>query len=391
MRASSLYRIGLLMLFPAFIAIHGAFWITSYSSFAISVYAMKLVFLPFLIFCIFFNFSSIIKERGLFWYAAVVLICLILSMTTPFISGKGTNFYYYTDALGFAVTIISIPVVYVALKNKKISFGLIEKTSVQFLIIISIYIILYYFISGGMKISITPEMQIPMAIMFGAYFFSPRSGYRVPMWVFPLVFIGCLLSQLRENMVVFMLLTIICLMRWSRLARLVLGGIGTMVIIMFAINNLTEITDVKNAIISADQNNDFLDISIMQRFVEIDMVYTELQRNPLSLFLGQGFGATYENIDGKLIFYGGQVHNVHSTPAAVYLRNGLYGVILYFIVFAFASFTIFSKNNLVFRTSLCLVIMYATLFFNQYLYWNVQFGLSVAMWLYSMYRKDTES
>ena len=119
-----------------------------------------------------------------------------------------------------------------------------------------------------MKISITPEMQIPMAIIFGVYFFRSETSYRPPLWIFPLVFLGCLLSLLRENLIVFGLLTILCLFRRYRFSRWIFGSVGSVALLMIIINNLPEISLLLNAILNT-QTLGFIDTSIMQRFIEI--------------------------------------------------------------------------------------------------------------------------
>jgi hypothetical protein len=111
-------------------------------------------------------------------------------------------------------------------------------------------------------------------------------------------------------------------------------------------------------------------------------MFREMSRSWISLIFGEGFGATYENKDGVLIYYGPQVHNAHSTPFLLYFRNGFYGLLLFLIPGLIAAVTIFSRDDRLFRASLALGVMYLALLFNQYLYWGVQFGMGVALWAY---------
>lgn len=394
MTLASLYKLALLVLFPIFVAVHGIVWIVSTNSLAFSVYAMKLVFMPFLIAGIVLTAFQISAERRKVVYALAITPLFALSMLSPFITGKGVNFYYIADTIGLAITIVSIFVVFALLKRGALTLYVIEQTSAYYLAIISAYIVVYYFVSGGMKISITPEMQIPMAIMFGAAFFPISNGYRTPAWIFVLVAIGCYLSLLRESVAVFALLAAVCAIRrfcarnWL---RIFVGGAACLLVVLLFAGYVSDLPDIFQFTNDLGQDRALYDESVMQRFVEIEMVFAEMQKVPLSFILGQGFGATYENVDGGLVHYGDQVHNVHSTPAAIYLRHGLYGVFLYFSVFVYACLTIFSADKLVFRASLVVVIMYATLFFNQYLYWNVQFGLALALWFYSLSAKNSGS
>lgn len=387
MKVTSLYKFGLLLLFPFFFALHGIYWINNLDSLVLAVYALKLAFLPFLVFAATYNFSQILNERYFLSFVLIASPCFILSIISPFISGKGFNFFFFTDAIGLAYTFLSILVTYAILKNRTLPLKLVEKVSTYYVVIMSACIIVYYFLSGGMKISITPETQIPLAIAFGAYFFPTRNSYRPPEWVFVVAAIAGFTSQLRESLVVFLLLATFCLMRkllGSTWIKILAAGAGLAMVALLVAFYFSGLSNIGESIAYLH-----IDGSVMQRFVEVDLVFKEMQKTPLSFILGQGFGATYENIDDQLIQYGTQVHNVHSTPAAVYFRNGIYGLTLYFSVLICVCVTIFSRDSFVFRTSLVLMIMYATLFFNQYLYWNLQFGLAVAMWIYSLHHRKS--
>jgi ABC-type multidrug transport system fused ATPase/permease subunit len=346
---------------------------------------MKLAFIPFLTHCLFKNFHKIINEKWVVWYLALVLIVFVISVFTPFIIGGGVNFYFFTDILGFGLTVVSLPILYAAFKYKTITILFIEKISAKYLTIISFYIIFYYVISGGMKISITPEMQIPMAIIFGAYFFGLNKSYRPSLWIFSLVLVACILSQLRENVIVYLLLLVICLTRKWIWVRWTLAGLGLFTLVLSAVFYSSMTKEVISIVFGFENIQDILSPSVLQRFVEIDLVFAEMAKVPLSFFWGQGFGATYENINNQLEFYGDRVHNIHSTPTMLYLRNGPYGVFLFFSVFVFACIKIFSRNDYQFRVALIVVVFCLTLFFNQYLYWNIHFGLILAMWWFGKY------
>lgn len=133
----------------------------------------------------------------------------------------------------------------------------------------------------------------------------------------------------------------------------------------------------------------FADGSLNQRLIEMELMFKEMSRSWLSLILGEGFGAQYENKGGVLIYYGPQVHNAHSTPFLLYFRNGIYGLLLFIIPGLIAAVTIFARDDRLFRASLALGVMYLALMFNQYLYWGVQFGMGVALWFHCLKRRKS--
>lgn len=401
MNAAFLYKIGLLGLFPLLIAVHGGYWVIYHQSLAPVVYAMKLVFLPFLAVGAIVVYRRVLVDKTAFLVAALVVPLFLLSLVSPFVTGGGLGFYYFTDAAGFIVSVGSVIVIYLLLRGHHLTVALFEKLLTWFLVIVSAYTIFYYYFSGGMKISITPEMQIPMAVAMGAYFFPGKFGYRPPVWLFFLVALACAHSLLRENIFVFSLLGMACMcgsffysVERGRILRFLFAVFFAFIVCFFlGVVDFSWGSSFSAAMHKHHEAGNAVavmrvDGSVMQRYDEAALVFKEMSKAPFSFLLGKGFGATYENVDGVLLYYGERVHNIHSTPIAVYYRNGLYGIIVYLIPGIAAAFTIFSRNPFVFRTSLCVGILYATLFFNQYLYWNVQYGLAVAMWLYSLTRRD---
>jgi hypothetical protein len=379
-----LYKAGMLYAFNAFIILHGIIWVLKGTSFAPAVYAMKLSLIPFFLIGLLKCNKAILSEKTFIIIFPLLLFLTAQSLFTPFIIGKGINKYYFTDAIGMLLPILSIFIVVALLKKGVIDLYFIEKTSTHFVVIVSIYIVIYFIASGGMKISITPETQIPLAIMFGAYFFKVNGGYKPKLWMFILAFAGCYYSLLREGLIVFGLLILITFLRkiigggsvWR--ALLISLMIGFAVIASFYIQTATNLIQT----IVSNNNGSDLDGSILQRFVEIDMVIYEMTRSPISLLLGQGFGAHYGNIDEKLLAYGETVHNIHSTPIMIYFRNGIIGLFLYLALIIYTLKSLLSKSDIIFRCATTGIIFIASLLFNQYFYWNIQVGIVVGMMIY---------
>lgn len=383
------YKIGLLVVFPFFLMLHGVYWVTNKESFALAVYALKLAFLPFL-FVAFVRFFPGLIKGGLFVRISLIVApCFALSMATPFIFGGNSTFYYLSDMTGLMVTISSVPIIYLLLTKSILTFRFIEKTYAYYLFIVSFYIVLYYFFSGGDKISITPEMHMPMAIVIGAFLVPMPDSYRPSIWLIALIAFACALSQLRENLLLYVLIGATCLIRsliFSSPRKLVLIFIAAQILIVLFGSYFAKdlVLERLGSMRLNSSSSSVMDGSISQRFVEIELMKQEMKKIPASFVVGKGFGATYENIENVLIYYGDRVHNAHSTPFVVYFRHGIYGLIIFLIPIVLAACSLIKEDVFCFRASLVVVSIYCALLFNQYLFWNVQYGVAVALLLYSL-------
>jgi hypothetical protein len=389
--ARVVYKWSLLVVFPAFVAMHGYIYAGTKVSSAFAVYAMKLTYIPFILLAYFRFGRSITKDRLLRNLFFATLPVFGLSLVVPLIlSTPISTVDYVADALGFAMMLAAVCVFYSMLKLRAITFDFIEKASKEFCWIISGYTLLYFIVSAGDKISITPELQIPMTIAIGGYFTPIRKTTRTSIWLVGAVIGATVLSQLREYLVIFGLTILICSVRGLILRRLnsslflVLGSIAIVFSIPATRSVLVERLESMR-LASNDSNTQtsevFSDGSLNQRVREANLMILELKRSPTTQITGKGFGATYRN-SGVLIYYGERVHNAHSTPFVVYFRNGVPGLLLFSAPLCFASITLFSKNTRLFRSSLTVCMMYVTLLFNQYFYWGVQYGMSLALLMY---------
>jgi len=391
---------------------------------------MKLAFMPFLLVSVLNLRKELINSAYIKFLLFVASPCFVISFVTPFFTNDSISYFYYTsDAVGLAVALISIFVFLELFKNGSLDVINIERIFSVFLTIVSIYIIIYYFFSGGDKISITPEMYIPMAVVIGAYLCPVKGGSAPPFLLIALVAFACALSQLRENLVIYAAVGVICILRGLVLAprngrNAMLFLVATLIVGVFTPGSQTLVAERLSSMTmkvgplfpgvmdgvptfaegwlqslgkavgveSTEEEKSgpiFTDGSINQRIVEVQLMYDEMALSPWTFLLGKGFGATYENKEKVLIYYGERVHNAHSTPFVVFFRNGLYGIILYLVPAVLAVFTLFSRNVLVFRASLTVLIMYAAFMINQYFYWNVNFGLAVAFLIFSLRERHT--
>lgn len=82
------------------------------------------------------------------------------------------------------------------------------------------------------------------------------------------------------------------------------------------------------------------DISILGRFIEGQAALKEITKNTFYFIFGKGFGGTYYSprvleFAGSEIYYqtNYMVHNIHIGPLNVWLHTGLFGVIIYYLVF----------------------------------------------------------
>ncbi len=419
---ASVYKFALIYLFPLFVASHGFMWVVQKVSYAPAVYAMKLAYMPFIALALYVYFKDMLRDRPTVLAAAVIAPVFIISLIMPLLLNEPISTgYYVTDTAGLGITVLSSFIFYAMLRDKSLDLAFIETISAQFCFVISIYMIVYFFASSGDKISVTPEIQIPMAIVIGAYLAPVNGRVRPPIWLIALIAIACALSQLRENVVIFAIAGAACIVRgfffradWRPAFLFVAVSISAVMVLpatrtalldryqsLQLFDNISvDIFNEPSGDIIKKPSGDvgsatkeqkievFVDSSLNQRFVEIGLMSQELSKSALTLVMGKGFGATYENRGGVLIYYGERVHNAHSTPFLVYFRNGIYGFILFALPAIFAFVTLFSKNTLLFRASLTLGMMYLALLFNQYFYWGVQFGLALAFWFYCFQKRN---
>jgi hypothetical protein len=391
------YTVGLLVLFPLFVTVHGVIWVQQGVSFAPAVYGMKLALIPFLIVATAAVFPEILKDKMLRRAAWITVPCFAISLVMPWVHGDAINHYYVTDFAGLAVTVSALVVVFALLNRGILTLAWIERVFAAFLFIAASYTAIFFLINDGLKLNIPLEMHIPLALVLGAYLTPVEGGYRPPFIIVPIIALACLLSVLRENILIYTLVGAFCIVRSvfiSSCRKAALLYIAT-TILLFVV-----VPDTRNLVIDrwhsiaimkpGEANNSdykyfsFIDASINQRLVEMELMYNEMRKEPMSFYTGKGFGATYKNINDVLIYYGERVHNAHSTPFLVYFRNGPPGLLLFMAIGIAAGITLFSRNTFVFRTSLCVLALYGALLFNQYLYWSVQYGLAVALWLYSL-------
>ena len=82
------------------------------------------------------------------------------------------------------------------------------------------------------------------------------------------------------------------------------------------------------------------DISILGRFIEGQAALKEITRNTFYFIFGKGFGGTYYS--PRVFEFAGSeiydqtnymVHNIHIGPLNIWLHTGLFGVIIYYLVF----------------------------------------------------------
>lgn len=392
--AFPLYRSALLIAFPLGIALHGLVWVTMGHSYAPAIYAMKLVFLPFLLVALLTTWRDLFSCRRFWVYCASCAPLFVGSLLAPIALDTAINrFYYVTDFAGIGVTLSAVAISYVLLRRGDMGIADLERISAIYLVIISIYIMFYFVLSGGGKVSVNPEMSFPMALVVGAYLVPTSDGYQPPFWIILLTALACAVSQLRENLALFVLLAAICIVRgafydinWRNVALYILSAVFVLLVTPDLIADRIQTIEFGRGSApsfgGASANPfqvSFADASAKQRMVEVRLMYEEMLLRPWSFVFGQGFGATYLNEGGVLVFYGERVHNAHSTPFVVYFRNGLYGLLLYAVPISIAASSIFRRNEIVFRASLCVVAVYAALMGNQYLYWSVPIGVSIAL------------
>jgi len=314
----------------------------------------------------------------------------------PFWVGEKINwFYFFGDAVGASATFFYFFYLYYLLERKLVFIEQVYKIIIHSAILISIGIIFNYFLSGGGKVSIPPEIHYSLAIYFVSLGIGYRFGKQMKVWYIAIIVLAIIVSIFRMNLIISAGSLIVGYL-WSifRKGKLgirtfVLGCLFIAITIFFFGPVLEE--RFSSLAISEDVSSDnvFMDESANQRFLESTLVLLEMEnQNILTLILGKGFGAEYTNVGRIIEHYPERQHQLHMTITSVFLRNGILGLIIFLIPVAFIVFDVFTRNQRLFAASIGLLFTYIALMTDQYLYWGLLYSISLSIWLYSRRNKQ---
>lgn len=383
---------------PILLLMHGYHWnATRFESSAILIYLMKLTPFVFLLAA-----AYALKIEGVFrsLQTMVVLpmaVVWALSAVAPvFFDPPPSLFYFAADAVGLAATFAYFLVTRQLLLDGR--FSDLRHQIFRILItgaaVTSVFIIVIYFWNFE-KVSIPPDIHYGIAIAILMYLIAPPMDRRL--WIIPfLIIAGIGAAQLRINFLV----AILCIGAGWFFAIFLSGRVGlsgltlrtTMVLFVLIAPFLTPVVGMvqrlspETLIVSQEALDNPAprtreNVGVDQRYVEVELVFAEMAREPLSYLTGKGFGATFENVNGIFVDKDDRIHSVHNSVVAVWLRNGLLGVALFLIPAALAVITCFQRRSRdLYVASVGLLMIYLACLTDQYVYWGGYFGIALAIW-----------
>ena len=387
----------LVIIVPVLLTTHGLIWGSLGTSSSAMVYGVKLSSLLFIFIMminlgtkpIFFKKNS--KNLNFF------LLIFLTGLLTPFVIQDKLNFFYYlSDSIGFLILFLTIFYVRFLLEKKIIEVKDLYNVLIWSMFLISLGIIVNYFLSGRGKVSIPPEIHFALAIFFCSYFIGYRFSKLHKLFTLLLILVAVFLSQFRMNMVIAFGSILIGYL-WSMKVGsnkevfkkiIILGFLVFTVFYMFSDILIDRLDSIK---LSDDFGSDittvFEDKSANQRFIESYLVLKEMDDYEFLIkFLGKGFGAQYTNIGNVIPNYPLRQHHVHNTIMTLYIRNGLMGILIFLLPTIYMVKGFFSKKRNFFLITVGMLFAYVALGTDQYIYWGLNFGICIAIFQYELNR-----
>ena len=300
------------------------------------------------------------------------------------IFGEFNVFYYFADAFGLVSFVYLFWFIRRAIIKSFLSIAELVNPIIQSTKRISLIIIFYSIFSNFDKVSIPPEIHFGLALTIG-FFFAKKSDIRVDLGTLILLLIASILSLMRIYVVVFIVSTLFSVLSYlkssmgvkSKIRIVSLLSIGFLLtyitagdIVQERFKSMALVGSSESALES--ENEFFTDNSIETRFLEAKYIQQSIQQTNLYfLFFGRGFGAEYDYLFGKK-------HHSHVAYVSVLFRNGVIGLILFFIIVLF-SLKIFSGNEYLRIFGLSMLVTAFALITDQYVYYGLHLSVCLAL------------
>lgn len=390
------------LLNPLLLLLHGYIWTSEGGlSSAVLVYAMKLAPLAYLMGASLFLGPKRVLKALRSRIAIVGVVFLLLGLASPFVyQSQPSLFYYAADAAGmgatFAYFLVTKELFRTADTNRLRS--VIFRVMVAGAAATSAVILGLYFWSGGNKVSIPPDIHYGIALAIVLYLTAARASVVLA----PLVIIaGVGASQFRMNIIVAVLATGAAWfwtlifdrsqMRWGTIGKtallvLVLAGLFSQPLLSTFGRFGSFVWSPSQAIVEIETEGG---LPVDQRYLESYLVFQEMKQQPASFLTGKGFGATFDTAE-VLKGHGAREHSIHNSIAALFLRNGIFGVLLFLLPAILAVRTIFCGDRGLYVASIGLLVIYAACMTDQYVYWGGYYGIALAVWYCSWRAKPEE-
>jgi hypothetical protein len=369
-------KISLFFLLPLFFLLHGWIWVSTGVSSALMVYLIKLSYLPIVVSLSFSSGFS--KDVFPVLIGMLLIICGLLGSIFS-IQDLGVK-YFLADLFGFIVLWLSFLAVSSYVKQGNEYWWRMVSWIVGSTFMVSIVVVIYYFASGGDKVSIPPEIHFGAAIIIGLLLFYPDQRTTTNLIKFGVILAACILSQQRINFLVIFVPVFVFVLHRVRnplaLFRFFLALLIVALVIFFVFHSLFLNLFMRMKFDISVGGISFQDNSANQRFIEAKLIMEEVGRLPMfQVLVGKGFGAEYANTGDV------SVHLAHSTPFVLLLRNGVIGVFLFFVI-CFSALSRLFRSNQHAVASCGVLAMLMAMMFDQYVYWGFLFAASLALCLY---------
>jgi len=377
----------------AFFCYHSVLWHSTNESSSFAVYAMKIIPIVTLIPLLFRGGIYIPRDRGFLIFNALFALTFFTSIITAIFQDYFSLFYFIADLVGFLIFWLYVQFGYMLRVKYSYEPKDISKELSIFLFFISVVIILGFILSGGQKVSIPPDMHFATVFLFLCFFLKEnRLSFLATIFLILLVSSAAFLSLHKITLggvaFSFIFLVILFLRKFSIKSLVLLVGIAMLfcaIVVSYGSNLFANFSvEINNS------GDGFQGSSANQRISEALLIYDDLTKSSrLSQVLGKGFGAHYFN-SGIIEHYPQYVHQGHSTPFILWIRNGVFGVVLFFYVATLSFRYLFSKTTNSFILSASLFYCFLASVVDLYIYWGFFMGLGTGM-LFGQINIDNKS
>ena len=369
---------------PVLFLFHSVTWHSIGVSSSTAVYAMKIFAVITLIPLLMRGVIYAPNDRGFLTFNLLVALIFFSSFITVMWQDYFSLFYFLADSLGFLLFCGYAQFGYMLRAKYSYVPSAISKELNVFLILISIVIILGFIQSGGQKVSIPPDMHFATIFCFLCFFLrESKLSMLTGIFFVLLVSVSAFLTLHKVSLGAigfsFVYLLIYRLRNFSiKNVAVVLFLVLTFLFIVFNFgsNLLNEFSVEIN-----DAGDGFVGGSANQRILESLLIFDEMaQSSYLTQILGKGFGSHYFN-PGIIEHYPDYVHQGHSTPFILWLRNGVLGVSLFAFIAIYSFRSLFSKNpeRLIFAAPLFYCCLASLV--DLYIYWGFFMGFGTGLLL----------
>lgn len=357
------------------------------------VYAIKLSYLVIIVDALLNDGLKISLKKN----KSIIYIPLLLLTTGTIAAAFHNNFislfYFLADFAGFAVLPFYILIMIKYFYKCKGGINEIIDLMRFNLIITAFYLFIYFFISGGQKISTPPDVQAVLSVVIATAILGIGSTGRIKLIASIIaVIIIIALAQLRMLIIVGVLTLLLSSFRMlifkfnaSSFVRLIMLLTFTSGFLVFfggdligeRINTLPLIGDESNLV-----EDGIGDDSTNQRSIEALQVFNQMNAKWTTYFFGTGFGALYENTLVLNDHYNNFQHHLHSSPVAIIFRLGVFALAVYFGIFLFAIKLMMSRADIKFVAGIMLFMQWLSSLMDLYIFWGFSFALAIAFSIY---------